>query len=332
MSSGSKRIKRRKYPSIAIRQRRLPSDAFFHDGNDITLKECSSSSHVIHYINYCNTNKDNDFILDKEEHVYKCDVKGCRFKCMSYLSYEEHYWNHHMHVCSLCLEEGVKKDCKSKCRSFTSEFLLDLHINEMHGGLLSLFDKKSVNYHGKYRCLEEDCTCSQIWFESDEQRLEHMRSVHGYPRWFRFNPQQMQQRRKSKRGKIQKSEQVGKKEEIHSQTDQDMCVIVPEEITHQQQMRKSSKSDSAATTRAARKQRQKEKRSSIPCKFFTSDRGCWRGEKCMFLHSRSEPITSQNEVANTTIDMDVDEVLVDQLKHTRISLPETLTFGRRRNR
>eukprot|EP00549_Striatella_unipunctata_P003029 CAMPEP_0118706534 /NCGR_PEP_ID=MMETSP0800-20121206/20615_1 /TAXON_ID=210618 ORGANISM="Striatella unipunctata, Strain CCMP2910" /NCGR_SAMPLE_ID=MMETSP0800 /ASSEMBLY_ACC=CAM_ASM_000638 /LENGTH=121 /DNA_ID=CAMNT_0006609087 /DNA_START=187 /DNA_END=552 /DNA_ORIENTATION=+ len=41
-------------------------------------------------------------------------------------------------------------------------------------------------------------------------------------------------------------------------------------------------------TKQHRKQVQKEKRAQIPCKFYLSPGGCWRGDKCMFLHQHDD--------------------------------------------
>ena len=43
-----------------------------------------------------------------------------------------------------------------------------------------------------------------------------------------------------------------------------------------------------------RKERKKKANALIPCRFYNSKGGCWRGSRCMFLHS-----PSQNKAHNT---------------------------------
>ena len=68
--------------------------------------------------------------------------------------------------------------------------------------------------------------------------------------------------------------------------------------------------------KAKRRELQKQKRATIPCRYFGSKEGCWRGEKCMFLHEKGD------EVMKGLVD--------DMERKAKVSVPENICFGRRR--
>ena len=88
-----------------------------------------------------------------------------------------------------------------------------------------------------------------------------------------------------------------------------------------------------------RKERKRLVNATIPCRFYHSKRGCWRGDKCMFLHSnnmhREDMATDHinNSKKGNGINMDID--IIDDLSNqirtkARVSVPDKISFGRRR--
>ena len=172
-----------RYPIHAIRKRRLPNDTFFDPGNDV-CQHYNAFSYIEHEHE---NHHENDPLV-----VLSCEVRGCSFVASSYHAYEEHYWNAHVHVCSVCLEhdddDKVILDNRRMGKDmfrhgfFTSLFLLDLHIKEVHGSDYCF--TRPMECLQRYQCLEESCF---EHFSSENERLSHLVLVHGYPKWFRFH-------------------------------------------------------------------------------------------------------------------------------------------------
>ena len=295
--------KERSYPNKAIRKRRAPSDVFFQLGNEISLNHYNKSSstvnktHILHYYDHHpGESSNNGQTLNS---TYVCEVNGCSFESMRWLEYEEHYMNHHVNICSICLETDQSYLHHSCC--FVSLFLLDLHIEEFHheGGLF-------VREHEKYRCLEESCG---LRFESDELRLNHLKIIHGYPRWFRFLPRIKKYVFSKARQKFERRGNIQNASSLTTANASESSMLLDGE-------------NNERIKRTDRKQRQKERRASIPCKFFLSEKGCWRGDKCMFLHDCKTALQGDSS-------MEVDDTLSEEFQKVSFSVPEKLTFGRR---
>jgi len=107
-----------------------------------------------------------------------------------------------------------------------------------------------------------------------------------------------------------------------------------------------------------KREQRKLKKSKIPCRFYAMEGGCWRGARCIFLHSDNEKNTkcssnkpimdvvnrSKNEnsmeqdskpedgMLGEGCDMGMMEVeeLSKKLTSTVISVPESISFGRRK--
>eukprot|EP00557_Chaetoceros_sp_GSL56_P010188 CAMPEP_0176481434 /NCGR_PEP_ID=MMETSP0200_2-20121128/2816_1 /TAXON_ID=947934 /ORGANISM="Chaetoceros sp., Strain GSL56" /LENGTH=148 /DNA_ID=CAMNT_0017877635 /DNA_START=719 /DNA_END=1165 /DNA_ORIENTATION=- len=56
--------------------------------------------------------------------------------------------------------------------------------------------------------------------------------------------------------------------------------------------------------RRRRNARRKERNKDIPCRYYNSPRGCWRGDKCMFLH---ETWSDDDDEEEDEDDVDEDE-------------------------
>jgi hypothetical protein len=71
--------------------------------------------------------------------------------------------------------------------------------------------------------------------------------------------------------------------------------------------------------KAKRRELQKQKRATIPCRYFSSKEGCWRGESCMFLHETNDE------------DVDMMDSLANEMQDkAQVTVPEKISFGRRR--
>ncbi|CAB4024812.1 Zinc finger 511, partial [Paramuricea clavata] len=105
-----------------------------------------------------------------------CDLFGCQKIFTSVASYEAHYGSFHRNICLECH------------RSFPSNFLLDLHILENHDVLFKLMSNAKYTH----RCLVESCPDK---FSNDDERKEHLVTVHKYPANFRFNRPTRKQRK-----------------------------------------------------------------------------------------------------------------------------------------
>jgi len=105
--------------------------------------------------------------------------------------------------------------------------------------------------------------------------------------------------------------------------------------------------------KAHRKERRKKNNATIPCRFYNQTNGCWRGDRCMFLHSKvplmntlDTPTSQTQEIIDSnssgalalkagedSIDTEMMDELTSQIQSkARISIPAKISFGRRRPR
>ena len=316
-----------RYPIHAIRKRRLPNDTFFDPGNDV-CQHYNAFSYIEHEHE---NHHENDPLV-----VLSCEVRGCSFVASSYHAYEEHYWNAHVHVCSVCLEhdddDKVILDNRRMGKDmfrhgfFTSLFLLDLHIEKVHGSDYC-FTRPMECLH-RYRCLEESCF---EHFSSENERLSHLVQVHGYPKWFRFHRPWYKGKkadRKKINGKMKKDmkqDKIVDRKDLQREMDVDKCFDC---------------SQSISSKKARQFDRKKEKYGNIKCKIFATKSGCRRGDKCYFLHERSSNLndSKQLDIGNdwkaedNDQSMDINHELADKLSRVKLSVPKYLSFGRRRRR
>lgn len=92
-----------------------------------------------------------------------CDESPCYNIWIPIDLYSSHVEQLHQHVCLQCHKNLVK------------EYWLELHTEEMHNP----FNLKPV-----FNCLEENCS---LKFETQEQRISHLKLVHYYPSTFNFS-------------------------------------------------------------------------------------------------------------------------------------------------
>ena len=331
------------YPKDAIRKRRMIGDQFFQDGNIIVEQEAENNANSDAYF-YAEVVQDTQEMTPPQpppsldhpsssslfrNHSYTCKIRDCQFASNCWIEYEEHYMNNHVHICSECLEDMqsaariTSRNQRVQCLAHTypSQYLLDLHMEERHCAFFRLKNEKSGD-RGVYSCLVEGCRDK---FKNDEKRCEHLREVHGYPRWFRFHPR----KRRSMKYTTYKHK-INPQNSIHhvSLDDGEEKMEVERSMSstcmsNDSSFASSHEKQQQQQKRAFRKQKQKEKRANIPCKFFHTQGRCRHGDNCMFLHSKS--------AATDAMDVDVD-VLTGEMGRAEISIPSNLSFGRRRRR
>lgn len=189
-------------------------------------------------------------------------------------------------------------ECSTCQSTFSNEKLLDLHITEHHDP----FFQGEVD--GGFACITQ--TCNEV-FKSSVERQVHLQRNHGFPRWFRFCSV-------SNDGKERDRKLAGKRKWLMSKADP----------AYQQNMKVDKETTRSSEKKNLRRKKQKEKRALIPCRFFTSAGGCWRGDKCMFLH-------------DTTLTTEIQDREVETLgkaleKSVSLSMPQQITFGGKRRR
>lgn len=285
----------------------------------------------------CTTEKNKE---KKRSRFYDCCVPHCLETFDSTSALEEHYEKNHVHQCHECH------------RIFPNEYLLDLHLQETHDAYY-----QTLVQHGKttYPCLVQNCP---VTFDTLDQRMDHLQTAHGYPKWFRFHPRLSRSRRRCKKAGEKSKRPWWNKHSIQTQsssTSTGMEMMVEEE--------EEGGKDADLEKKRRRSARRKERNKDIPCRYYNSPRGCWRGDKCMFLHERRSECSddeeeeeeddimrdkdsdnhecamtngqSQEEAIISNADnvdtMQVEDILVDQVeKSMKISVPAKISFGRRR--
>jgi len=164
-----------------LRRHKLPTDAFFDDGNQIFSFHEKT------------VNSDIDFLVDSISAVhiqeFGCSVKGCRETFTDPMQYNRHYDMLHRYSCETCH------------RNFSSNHLLSLHISESHDAFFKAQRDKGI---AVFHCLIESCGRS---FKAVETRRRHLVEKHKYPPDFRFNMarrphQKYQKNKKSNNGNV----------------------------------------------------------------------------------------------------------------------------------
>lgn len=317
--------------TFPIRRKRPLDDPFFSEGNYIARKD--SSSHSFFYIekeleeNEHSWNQNNNCVeQDLQDGMANilCASPGCGKIFHSHEECEKHYQGIHINNCSEC---GM---------IFNNSHLLDLHFEETHDSFFTSALKKGKM---RCRCLLQECKST---FLSDEERTKHLRSVHGYPNWFRFHPRRNKEeedilldriltRRKwlDKRAKPLESAVPNDTTNIEANVDLNETYMC------------HSGQDFKKKSRSSKKERQKEIRARIPCRFAASEKGCFRGEACAFSHTSDHGLGSEKflipeskenicDPYEVSFSMEIDNLVNDIHDKVRVSVPEKICFGRKR--
>ena len=219
--------------------------------------------------------------------------------------------------------EGPITVCAVCNLGFPNERLLDLHIAEAHDAYFQESLKAGVT---TLPCLEP--SCHQVFASAQERRV-HLMKVHGYPKWFRFIPSQwleVSEKTRKKRKWLKQRALHATASDI-TMTQKAESTTVP--CTDNERILPNGRKDK----REERRRKQMEKRANKPCRYFLSDAGCWRGDKCMFLHERM-PFEPTHASTNTN-SMDIDSGVANTgmstgRTNTNRRVPDKLSFGRRR--
>jgi hypothetical protein len=301
------------------RKRRRIDDPFFASGDRIAW----SGGHGTVAIFFIEEQHDteSDGLMDDEEDVpakkpftkqqpvkrltnrlrYSCVDPTCKLAFRTIHECNEHYQEHHVFCCRECPQV------------MPNDRLLDMHLQEVHDSFFAV----SLD-HGKVHlsCLIEDCPQE---FASDDIRHKHLHQTHGYPKWFRFHS-----RRQSRRQRSPSQDPIHQKKlkwiiNHHSHNP----IIKKCDETMETDGKTTKKKD--PLQKQKRRERQKEKRATIPCRFYSTKEGCWRGDNCMFLHgdSKGPAATDENR-------MEVDTDLATTLSKVSIAVPEKISFGHKR--
>ena len=216
-----------------------------------------------------------------------------------------------------------------------------------------------------YRCLVLDCPAT---FSSDHDRLKHLKEdiQHSYPKWFRFHSNVGIPNPPRGQSKLSRTQEKKKQWWDQKRMTFGVCVPVNSDASSDKVMDDSASNDKEnvimtrmgsesndgetnETLQRKRKERKERKRrvnATIPCRFYHSKGGCWRGDKCMFLHSDDHVIIKEqktnieqngnscaknNQDEGGEMDIDMIEDLSNQIRtKAKVSVPNKISFGRRR--
>jgi hypothetical protein len=305
----------------AKRTRYILEDIFFEDGDlareKITILPSFSSN--------CNISS-NDILLNK----IQCPISGCQSKLNSFKEFESHYINAHKHQCSQC------------SRTFPSDRLLSIHLDESHDSYFWAMSKKSPPIP-IYLCLVDGCNVLSL---SDKIRSIHLRKYHKFPSTLCFfHPTKKFNKLSSKKPnnknnnkEININMQLNNPQENVDEMNMDIT------INNENNVNYNEKNNEIFLQINHKKQQRK-------CRYYNSERGCKLGVKCTFLHIDNEN-KRNNRIDNKRINISSMEV-IDEVScevtdkealmysdpiqdlsncfesNTRISISSHISFGRR---
>ena len=269
------------------RRRRAVDDPFFSRCNRIALHHWGTIFYIEEHKAVSVMEMDVDSTEKEIRTMYPCCIPGCHKTFHTITECEKHFDEQHVYQCGECHQ------------ILSCNHLLELHLQEAHD---SFFAAGVERKQASYACLVVSCTSV---FSSLEQRQQHLASQHSYPKWFRFTTTK-------ERMEILKKKQKW----LHNHNQHSLPP--PETMEAVMQV------DTADERKARRREYQKKKRASIPCRYFLSKDGCWRGDSCMFLH-RSEAHASNGEE-----NVYLSSLVHDMERKAKVSVPDKICFGYRR--
>ncbi len=338
------------------RPRRESDDIFFLEGDQLALQ--TSDAIIISYIQQQEQQRD-------EQQQQRDEQQNNNSS-----SYKEEYYDPSYYSQNNLHNESFQ--CRTCQKTFTSEHLLDVHIHESHDVFFQLAQERnsnstnSTNMKHLHKCLVENCSCT---FSSEYERCQHLICIHDYPKWFRFHS------RRRNKNTINTNHKNNHKRRFHKGMNYGSSTIPILETTYRDKHIDDDNDDndeimSMTSTQSPleiiqqqqkeiekkkklkqRKDRKKKVNATIPCRYYHNKHGCWRGDKCMFLHEKicnDNVLKEQNgssHVGSMDICQDViDNTLVDGMKskvqigsnsssgNTRSIVPTKISFGRSRKR
>lgn len=346
-----------------IRPRRSSDDVFFVNGDRLALQ--SSDALVISYIE----EKEDFQRKEKDQHINDTNDThtGANHECNNPKSIYD--------TCDdfqLPLHE-IDYHCSQCHNIYPNDHLLDLHIQEIHDSYFQI--KLSRKKEAQYSCLVLNC---KDLFWNDFDRRKHLMNVHGYPNWFRFISRHNNKTNDKKNSNVGNSDHHSKSmktiqwwynkrmnyyKERNSKCNNDTMEMMDENSEpqpigeSQEQEQQNIITQNKIQKLQEKKERKKKINANIPCRFYNSKGGCWRGNKCMFLHSKqvNDSLCNANDHDikggkdlncnaanddnnNTSQMMDMDicqeiDILSNQIQtKAKINVPDNISFGRRKKR
>jgi len=333
---------------MAIRQRRRSDDSFFANGDHVAFHSTffftendKENSNICHKIEKQSIDNTSEYEQQSLLYTFSCCAPHCSKVFNSLEECEAHYIQNHTFECQHC------------GKFFPNDSILDLHLQESHDAyFLSAVQKQKA----KYQCLV--CNAS---FSTELERARHLQGIHGYPKWFRFHSNRHVMlnsvKRKMKWWRNKRVEYATTTTTNH--LDDDQCensttnekenAVVNAISTRRIEEEKVPEETNGKEKKKTRKERKKLNNARIPCRFYNTKAGCWRGDNCMFLHSKQVDVVLQNNEpnqysfplmnsdcntygSNMDIDEEVEKLTTQIQSKARISIPDNISFGRRKRR
>jgi hypothetical protein len=294
------------------------NDPFFHKGYQVSWRSegCVTTSYVKESVNVMMESKTIDQQKKKSTRIavllYPCGVPGCSKRFCTLSDCESHYEESHIFQCGICAS------------IFSSNSWLDRHLEEAHDSYFATAVERRKAFYQCWVCGED--------FLSVKARLSHLTEEHGYPKWFRFVPQAKQRKspKLSQNRSLTNSNTTSAREVKDSsilEDGYDNSVMAKASnnplfcrVLEETQSLSQNKSDEK---HRKRRERQALKRSRIPCKFFVSPEGCYRGSRCDFQHNNIGTIPTQPNPD----DGNIIEMLSEGIR--TLSVPSKISFGRK---
>ena len=360
------------HDEVAIRRPlRTSDDVFFVNCDRLALQstEAIAISYIDDYDNNhdYNNEEDNDSNQNENQSInnhhqrYHCSFPACNETFDTLNDSQVHYETYHFFQCNECRRCNVASSTSS---SFPNEHLLDLHLQEVHDCYFEIaLEKKKISLS----CLLIHCTCK---FHSDLERMKHLHDVHGYPKWFRFHSTKRHGRNNNNKysdrrrqynvrshgnqasantsttsinwwhnKRIQYSNRQNKlindvNNDMTTNNDTDETIIesISGNINTNENPERQENNDNKKEKLGKRKERKKKINASIPCRFYNSKGGCWRGVNCMFLHESTFIDKNKRSDENNKMDIctEINELTEQMKTRARINVPNNISFGRRR--
>ena len=356
---------------IAIRPKRNSDDIFFIHGDRITLHSSNDiaisyieegeveggieepSNSPNHHQHQQEQQQSNQQHPNQQDNIIICSSPYCNEIFTSIKQSQLHYELNHCFQCHQCTIHSNNNDSNNNYYyNYPNEHLLDLHLKEIH----DIYYKTGLQQKKiQYTCLVMTCNSK---FYNDHERFQHLINDHGYPIWFRFHSRCRRKRmrssssnRNSRKGKLNGHNNDNNNNNMNTMSNKTKQWWYNKRMNYNINSNKnnnnmdiedisSNDKQQSKKQQQQRKERKKELNKNIPCRFYNSKSGCWRGKNCMFLHSKIQNDNEdrdkiQHDIKhNNHMDIctEIDILANEMNTKANISIPDNISFGRRRRR